>query len=105
MVQGELHNPGGHKRRGVVGASDLLALLVAWGPCLGCPADLDCNGAVGASDLLLLLTAWGPCLEPIASGPPQDILDCVERFCCEEEDLLAFENCICSVDPACDPSP
>ncbi len=46
---------------GSVGASDLLSLLVSWGPCEGCPADFDNNGSVGASDLLALLTNWGPC--------------------------------------------
>ncbi|MEE9130098.1 MAG: FG-GAP repeat protein [Phycisphaerales bacterium] len=45
----------------VVGASDLLSLLVSWGPCKGCPADFDGNGIVGASDLLALLVNWGPC--------------------------------------------
>ncbi|MEE9130217.1 MAG: hypothetical protein V3T84_09380 [Phycisphaerales bacterium] len=46
---------------GSVGASDLLSLLVSWGPCKGCPADFDDNGTVGASDLLALLVNWGPC--------------------------------------------
>ncbi|MEE9129567.1 MAG: hypothetical protein V3T84_06075 [Phycisphaerales bacterium] len=46
---------------GIVGASDLLSLLVSWGPCKGCPADFDGNGTVGASDLLALLVNWGPC--------------------------------------------
>ncbi len=46
---------------GNVGASDLLSLLVSWGPCEGCPADFDGNGTVGASDLLVLLANWGPC--------------------------------------------
>ncbi len=46
---------------GSVGASDLLSLLVSWGPCKGCPADFDDNGIVGASDLLALLANWGPC--------------------------------------------
>ena len=46
---------------GSVGASDLLSLLVSWGPCKGCPADFDDNGSVGASDLLALLVNWGPC--------------------------------------------
>ena len=44
-----------------VGASDLLSLLVSWGPCKGCPADFDGNGNVGASDLLALLANWGAC--------------------------------------------
>ncbi len=46
---------------GSVGASDLLALLIAWGPNPGHPADLDSDGNVGASDLLALLANWGPC--------------------------------------------
>ncbi|MEE8156071.1 MAG: FG-GAP repeat protein, partial [Phycisphaerales bacterium] len=46
---------------GSVGASDLLSLLVSWGPCKGCPADFDGNGNVGESDLLALLANWGPC--------------------------------------------
>ena len=46
---------------GNVGASDLLALLVSWGPCKDCPADFDGDGNVGASDLLALLVNWGPC--------------------------------------------
>ncbi|MEE9131661.1 MAG: right-handed parallel beta-helix repeat-containing protein [Phycisphaerales bacterium] len=46
---------------GTVGASDLLSLLVSWGPCKGCPADFDGDGIVGASDLLTLLVNWGPC--------------------------------------------
>ncbi len=45
----------------VVGASDLLSLLVSWGPCKGCPADFDGDGNVGAADLLALLANWGPC--------------------------------------------
>ncbi|MEE9130176.1 MAG: hypothetical protein V3T84_09170 [Phycisphaerales bacterium] len=47
---------------GSVGASDLLILLVSWGPCADCddcPADLDGDGSVGASDLLILLVNWG----------------------------------------------
>jgi hypothetical protein len=46
---------------GNVDASDLLSLLVSWGPCKDCPADFDGNGSVGASDLLVLLVNWGPC--------------------------------------------
>ncbi len=46
---------------GSVGGTDLLALLVSWGPCKGCPADFDGDGTVGASDLLALLANWGPC--------------------------------------------
>ena len=45
----------------VVGTSDLLALLAAWGPtrteCV--LADLDLDGVVGTSDLLILLGEWG----------------------------------------------
>ena len=47
---------------GMVGASDLLLLLAAWGACADCddcPADLDGNCTVGAADLLILLANWG----------------------------------------------
>ncbi len=46
---------------GSVGASDLLALLVSWGPCKGCPAHFDGDATVGASNLIALLANWGPC--------------------------------------------
>ena len=46
---------------GIVGFTDLLQVLAAWGPCLGCPEDLDGNGVVGFNDLSDLLAAWGPC--------------------------------------------
>ncbi|MEE9130028.1 MAG: hypothetical protein V3T84_08415, partial [Phycisphaerales bacterium] len=45
----------------VVGASDLLSLLVQWGSDPGGPPDFDGDGTVGASDLLALLVNWGPC--------------------------------------------
>lgn len=44
---------------GTVGATDLAALLGAWGACAGCAADLDGDGGVGASDLAVLLGNWG----------------------------------------------
>ena len=46
----------------IVGASDLLELLEAWGPCTSCEEDIDDNGTVGASDLLILLASWGVCV-------------------------------------------
>ncbi len=45
---------------GDVGASDLAALLGAWGSGSS-PADLDGDGTVGAGDLSALLGAWGGC--------------------------------------------
>ncbi|MFM7133890.1 MAG: dockerin type I domain-containing protein, partial [Planctomycetota bacterium] len=44
---------------GTVGATDLAALLGAWGACAGCAADIDGDGSVGATDLAALLGAWG----------------------------------------------
>ena len=48
---------------GVVGITDLLMLLAAWGPCpapcpSSCAADLDADCNVGISDFLLLLANW-----------------------------------------------
>ncbi len=40
---------------------DLLAMLVAWGPCSNCsdcPADVDGDCQVGVTDLLTLLEEW-----------------------------------------------
>ncbi|MEE9131351.1 MAG: hypothetical protein V3T84_15135 [Phycisphaerales bacterium] len=54
--------PGDLDGDGTVGASDLLILLVNWGPCGDCDdclADLDDDCTVGASDLLILLENWG----------------------------------------------
>ena len=45
---------------GLVGASDLLAILAAWGSD-DSSADLDADGLVTASDILILLSDWGPC--------------------------------------------
>jgi plastocyanin len=44
----------------VVGVTDLLEILAAWGDGGG-PADIDNSGFVDVADLLLLLAAWGPC--------------------------------------------
>jgi hypothetical protein len=46
---------------GDVGAGDFLALLAAWGPNPGHPADFNCDGFVGVEDFLELLANWGPC--------------------------------------------
>ncbi len=41
---------------------DIVLLLAAWGADPGGPSDFDDNGIVGATDLLALLVNWGPCL-------------------------------------------
>ncbi len=54
--------PGDLDCNGGVGAADLLALLVSWGPCddcEDCAADLNGDCIVGVSDLLILLANWG----------------------------------------------
>jgi hypothetical protein len=43
---------------GDVGASDLAALLSAWGTA---NADLDGDGDTGASDIAIVLSSWGAC--------------------------------------------
>lgn len=53
--------PGDLDGDGIVGASDLLILLVSWGlcdDCDDCPADLNGDCSVGAADLLILLVNW-----------------------------------------------
>ena len=45
----------------LVGVTDLLQMLMAWGTDPGAPPDLDGDGNVGITDFLLLLANWGPC--------------------------------------------
>jgi len=45
---------------GMVGVTDFLALLAAWGTDPGGPPDFNGDGAVGVADFLALLAAWGP---------------------------------------------
>jgi hypothetical protein len=43
---------------------DLLAIINAWGACLGCPEDiapLSGDGSVGVPDLLAVINSWGMC--------------------------------------------
>ena len=47
----------------LVGSSDLITLLGAWGTDPAGPPDFDGDGSVGTSDLIILLGNWGPCLE------------------------------------------
>lgn len=44
-----------------VNIDDVFAVLAAWGPCNGCPEDLDDNGTVDIDDLFIVLGDWGPC--------------------------------------------
>ena len=85
-----------------VSTVDLLALLAQWGGPGSC--DIDGSGTVGTTDLLLLLGAWGSCCSTSGGSAPQSVSDCLSRFCCEPEDMLALEKCLCAVDPqGCDP--
>jgi hypothetical protein len=45
---------------GIVGITDFLALLGAWGTDPGGPPDFDGDGTVGITDFLTLLGEWGP---------------------------------------------
>jgi|GEM_PF-639429 len=46
---------------GTVDFSDVLLLLIDYGPCEGCTADVDHSGSIDFGDLLLVLLAFGPC--------------------------------------------
>jgi hypothetical protein len=54
---------------GEVNVDDLIAVILAWGPCPPtpntCPANIACSGAIGPSvdvdDLIAVILAWGPC--------------------------------------------
>ena len=40
---------------------DVLAVIAAWGPCQGCPEDINQDGEVSFADILVVIGAWGPC--------------------------------------------
>ena len=70
----------------------MLTLLASWGPCAGCPADLDCNGVVGAFDLLNLLAVWGECVLTPPTEIPRTVQDCFDKFFPDE--MAALIACI-----------
>ncbi len=49
-------------RDGAVGVSELLAVLMNWGPCPHCDGDFNADGRVDVSDLLEVIGVWGSCL-------------------------------------------
>ena len=42
----------------MVDFADIVLLLAAWGPCQGCPADVNGDGVVDFADVLLILGNW-----------------------------------------------
>ena len=48
---------------GSVNVLDLVAVILAWGPCPAppapCPADIDGNGVVNSGDLAAVIVNWG----------------------------------------------
>ena len=60
IFNGQLSCPADADGNGTIGASDVLAVLGAWGSD-DCTADIDQDGIVGASDVVALLGNWGLC--------------------------------------------
>jgi hypothetical protein len=46
---------------GAVAVGDLVAVILAWGPCAGCAADVNGDGTVDVQDLVEVILHWGPC--------------------------------------------
>jgi hypothetical protein len=58
QCEGDVNNDG------VVGVTDVLSAIGAWGSCplIGdCPADFNNDGFVDVGDLLTIIGAWGVC--------------------------------------------
>lgn len=53
--------PGDVDGSGGVDVGDLVAIILAWGPCGACAADVDADGTVNVADLVLAILGWGPC--------------------------------------------
>ena len=46
---------------GVVDVQDLVAVILAWGPCAApCPEDIDASGEVDVADLVAVVLSWSP---------------------------------------------
>jgi hypothetical protein len=47
----------------LVNVDDLIAIILAWGPCptppAACPADVNQSGAVDVDDLIMVILNWG----------------------------------------------
>jgi hypothetical protein len=50
--------PGGN---GQVNVDDLIAVILNWGPCAACPADINQDGQVNVDDLITVILGWGAC--------------------------------------------
>jgi hypothetical protein len=50
--------PGGN---GEVNVDDLVTVILNWGPCPGCPADITHDDQVNVDDLVEVILNWGPC--------------------------------------------
>jgi hypothetical protein len=46
---------------GIVDVSDLVDVVLSWGPCPGCDADITGDEVVDVSDLVGVILAWGSC--------------------------------------------
>jgi hypothetical protein len=84
----------------MVGITDFLALLGAWGSDPGGPPDFDGDGNVGITDMLELLGRWGPCPLQASCGSPaagscfeaNGTPGCSQLQCCET---------VCATEPDC----
>ena len=58
VATGSSATPGDVDGDGIVGVSDLLAIIAVWGPCQGCDEDLTGDGYVNVTDLLEVIANW-----------------------------------------------
>ena len=57
-AHGQRSLPGDVDGDGIVGITDLLAVIAAWGPCSGCSEDINADGTVNVSDVLAVIANW-----------------------------------------------
>ncbi|MHC4217434.1 MAG: hypothetical protein ACYSU7_03155 [Planctomycetota bacterium] len=85
---------------GITGISDLIGLIMSWGPCPDppdeCPADLDDDSMVGCTDLLIMIGDFGCGYSP-----------CENDGQCDDGDPCTIDKCFYGLcvnfpDPSCD---
>ena len=97
----------GSTDNGVYGPEDLYELLGSWGPCEGCPYDLNGDDEIDEEDLAILLANWGGLDDGSVPDPSDPLEQCSSELDCDDGNFCnGPETC---VDSACraglDPCP
>lgn len=88
----------GSTDNGVYGPEDLFELLGSWGPCEGCPYDLNGDDEIDEEDLAILLANWGGLDDGSVPDPSDPLEQCSSELDCDDGNFCnGPETCVDSV--------